>query len=363
MQDLGDSLMKKRYGKPIDIAEFKKPVLENIHGHLQKITSIVEYLSKQETPIQQSTCYICGSSEADPFAEIYGFTYLLCQTCGHYYTSTRYSDDAILRFYKKNTYWAESTYANKETCHYRREQVARPKVEFAEQHSEKIEDGLWIDIGSGIGDLVSIAAEHGWKTLGLELSETSVAFAKEIFNVTLEPTTLDAYLAQHPELVGSAHMVSAIGLLEHTVAPMRLLRQAHSLLVPEGSIMIQVPNGNSLASQVQSVFPKNVFRHMSPIEHIMVFSETSLRRALNDTGFEPVAFWYHGLDIYELLTNLVLINEKVRTSALYGTIMTAMNELQQVIDQRELSDRIICVARKKPSSKEWGHGEIPNPFG
>lgn len=338
-------MVERIHGKPIDIAKFKSPVLSDVRGHLERICSIIEYLAKNESPIEQECCYICGGTARESLAEIHGFTYVICSDCGHVYTSHRYSDDAIRRFYESNVYWAEVTYANKETCQYRRDNVALPKVEFAERYMIE-KSGLWLDVGAGIGDMVSVAAERGYMSVGLELSETSVAFAKDVFNVDLLRKTMDEFLADNPDIAGSASMVSMIGLLEHVVAPIDLLHDANRILHPGGMVMIQVPNARSLTSMVQECFPENVFRHMSPIEHIMLFTEESLNRALDLTGFEAVAYWYHGLDIYELLTNLILSNQRVHASRLYGMILSAMNELQQVIDEREQSDRIICVARK-----------------
>jgi SAM-dependent methyltransferase len=223
--------------------------------------------------------------------------------------------------------------------------VARPKVEFAERYYAGSR-GIWLDVGSGIGDMVSVAQENGWKATGLELSETSVAFAKEIFNVDLLRQTMEEYRDQHPELIGTVDVVSLIGVLEHVVDPVGLLRQANQMLKPGGMVMIQVPNARSMATMVQETFPQNVFRHMSPIEHIMVFTESSLNRAMANGGFEPLAYWYHGLDFYELLTNLVLVNPRVQESRLYTALLENLNELQQVIDDQELSDRIIVCARK-----------------
>ena len=57
--------------------------------------------------------------------------------------------------------------------------------------------------------------------------------------------------------------------------------------------------------------------------------------------------WFHGLDFYELLTNLVLANPRVQGSRLYGAMMDNLNELQRVMDEREQSDRIIVCARKR----------------
>jgi 2-polyprenyl-3-methyl-5-hydroxy-6-metoxy-1,4-benzoquinol methylase len=260
------------HGKPIDVATFKKPVLSDVPGHLNKMRSIIDYLRANETSIEQNTCYICGGSDRTPLMEVHGFTYMTCSGCQHVYTSRRYSDEAIRRFYATNVYWAETTYANKETCHYRRQNVALPKVEFAMQYAQR-PGGMWIDIGAGIGDLISVAQEKGFTGVGLELSETSNAFAKEVFGVDLVPQTMEEYVAAHPDIVGRVAAVSTIGLLEHVVAPLDVLKATHHVLAPGGIMMIQVPNANSMASMVQACFPENVFRHMSPIEHIMVFTE------------------------------------------------------------------------------------------
>ncbi|EKP04868.1 methionine biosynthesis protein MetW-like protein [Leptospira kirschneri str. 2008720114] len=340
-------MIQKKHGKSIDIAKFKKPVLSDVKGHLNKIATIVDYLSNNENAIEQKECYICGGSEREKFAEIHGFTYMTCLGCSHVYTSTRYSDDAIIRFYKKNSYWSEVTYANKETCYYRRDNVAKPKVNFLEQYIDERSSGVWLDIGSGIGDLVSVVKEKGYEAIGLELSDVSVKFAKDVFGIDLIQNTIEEFIQTNNDKKGKIKVVSMIGLLEHVVAPIEVLKNVNSLLIKDGIVMIQVPNANSLASLVQQVFPDNVFRHMSPIEHIMLFKERSLNKALELTGFQPISYWFHGLDIYELITNLILLNDHVNGSPLYKALIENMNQLQAVIDEVELSDRIICIAKKK----------------
>jgi len=168
-----------RYGKPIDVKRLKKPVLTGLRDHLKKVIVMIEDLHNNETRIEQPHCFICGSTDRSPFASIHGFDYVQCSVCQHVYTSTRYTEEALKRFYNRNKYYSEITYANKETCFYRREHVARPKVEFAEQYASS-KKGLWIDVGSGIGDVPSVVAESGWKSVGLELSENSVQFAKVV---------------------------------------------------------------------------------------------------------------------------------------------------------------------------------------
>jgi len=338
--------MQRFHGKPIDIAKLKQPVLTDLRAHVDKTICIAAYLAENETPVEQPNCYICGSAEAEQFAQIHGFTYVKCMHCGHVYTSRRYSEQALKRFYQKDQYYSQITYANRETCFYRREHVAKPKVEFAEQYTG-IEKGTWIDVGSGIGDLVSVLSEKGWRAIGLEISETSVKFAREVFGVSLVTQTFEEYCSTHAELMGTVDVVSFIGLLEHVVNPTELLALAWQMLKSNGVVVIQVPNAHSVSSMIQIVFPENVFRHMSPVSHIMLFTEQSLIKALELTGFGVLALWFLGLDIYELLNNLVLVNSRVQDSALYHAFNENMNELQLVFDKRELSDGIICIAERK----------------
>jgi 2-polyprenyl-3-methyl-5-hydroxy-6-metoxy-1,4-benzoquinol methylase len=335
----------RRHGKTLDVARLKQPVLENLAAHVREIGEMADYLARHERQLPQRRCYVCSSTSASPVATIHGFTYVRCDECSHVYTTHRYADDAIERFYRQNEYYSRITYANRETCEYRRDQVARPKVAFVEEHVGP-GAGSWLDVGSGIGDIVSVLGEHGWQATGLELSATSIAFAREMFGIELIPWTLQAYAQAHPERRGAVDVVSFFAILEHVGHPLTLLRQAGELLKTSGSLVVQVPNANSISSMIQTVFPEHVFRHMSPVSHIMLFTEQSLTRALALTGFEPVAFWFLGLDIYELLNTMVLLNQRVQGSALQGALMARMNELQAVLDRAELGDGIICIARK-----------------
>jgi len=340
-------MITNKYGKEIDLSKLKVNIFSKLNEHLNKIQAITTYLYENQEPVTQDMCYICSSQKRSPFASVYNFEYVECETCKHVYTTTRYSESAIKEFYRTNEYYSKTTYASKDSCFYRREHVAKPKFEFLEQfidHTEK--DKKILDIGCGIGDFVSVASEKGWQAHGLEISDYSVQFAKEIFNIDLQKQTLEDYYSQ-TQLLNYYNAISLIGVLEHGINPLNYLKIACNLLKESGILFIQVPNANSLTCFLQSIFPDNIFRHMNPIEHIMLFSKMSIEKALEKTGFQPIAYWWHGMDIYELLNNLVLINQNVYGSKFQNVIMEKMNSLQFIIDQSELSDRIICVARKK----------------
>lgn len=341
---------EKVHGKPIDVTRFKQPVLRDLHKHVKEVKRMVGYLSRYEKPMRQQTCYICGSRRRKPFAHVHGFKYVQCMRCTHVYTDRRYSEEALERFYKKSRYYSQITYANRETCFYRRDHIARPKVEFVERfffRGRRRKPGTWLDVGSGIGDAVSVLLNKDWDAQGLEISESSVAFAKEAFGVSLRAQTFDAYVKEHGGHQNTFDVVSFIAILEHVPDPVRYLSMAHELLDKRGLVVVQEPNARSLSCMIQEVFSKHVFRHMVPTEHIMLFTEQSLTTALARTGFRPLAWWYHGLDMYELLTQLMLLNPRVKGSAFYEAWLSNLNELQLVFDERELSDRLICVAQKR----------------
>ncbi len=338
-------MVKHLFGKSLDVTKLKSNVLSNLTKHIEKIRFMMGELSSTSELITQKTCFICGSEHSRPFSEVYGFKYVECTDCSHVYTQTRYRDADIIQFYTNNATYSEVTYANVETCYYRRDSVAKPKFDFVIDHLPfKPSTFKWLDVGCGIGDLVSVANQNNWHCMGLELSSSSIAFSKEIFKQDLIQKTLEDFCKTSKERF---EVVSFIGVLEHVTSPMDHLRMARKILEDNGLVLIQVPNAMSMATYTQDIFPETVFRHMSPVEHIMLFSEESLEKALRETGFESIAYWWHGLDSYEILNQMTMHSKKdVSSSRFNQAWMKVLSELQFVFDQNKLSDRILCLARR-----------------
>ena len=309
-------------------------------------------------------CNFCNTDESTVIYSEGELKLVKCASCGFNYVNPRIKTEELIKHYDES--------------HSVGNEIARRSLKQAPPEQEVVTDSSWwsqkqwkildrwllndlrrimkykkggrlLDVGCGDGKRLQVAFDNGWKDVyGLEVSDAAVDKLKKKFNF---PDN-DKHFKNASILTSGFpdnffDVVTYWSVLEHVVDPVGLMSQAHRLLNPGGMVMIQVPNARSLATMVQEVFPQQVFRHMSPIEHIMVFTESSLNVALDRTGFEPFAYWYHGLDFYELVTNLVLANANVQDSRLYGALMENLNELQQVIDNRELSDRIIVCARKK----------------
>jgi SAM-dependent methyltransferase len=76
--------------------------------------------------------------------------------------------------------------------------------------------------------------------------------------------------------------VSMFHVLEHEQRPLELLGHARRLLVPQGRLLIAVPNGASVARRL---FGRFWLGYDLP-RHRLVFTPRSLRRCLEAAGFE-----------------------------------------------------------------------------
>lgn len=147
----------------------------------------------------------------------------------------------------------------------------------------------FLDIGCGGGDLLDDMhgrfAEIG-RTLipkGIEVSRQLAGIADRRFqelggNVVLA-NAVDGSAGFEPESIDVVIMSS---FLEHECQPLVLLRKLHSVLSPEGAIVLKVPNFACINRLVRSTrwcgfrFP----------DHVNYFTPATLQRLAREAGFE-----------------------------------------------------------------------------
>jgi SAM-dependent methyltransferase len=142
------------------------------------------------------------------------------------------------------------------------------------------------DLGCGSGQAMAAFKQAGYEVLGIEPDPAARAIAArngEVFDGTAEalPAAIagrqfDAVLLSH--------------VLEHCIDPVAALANVKSLLAPEGTAIIEVPNNGSAGLQM---FGPGWFFADIP-RHLQFFTEKSLRAALGRAGLRVTKTMYTG---------------------------------------------------------------------
>ena len=138
-----------------------------------------------------------------------------------------------------------------------------------------------MDVGCGIGTFLHLARERGWEPQGVDPSESGSAFAQEIHKLDVQCGTV--FDADFP----SAHFdaITLYHVLEHISELNPFLSELRRVLKPQtGTLIIEVPNGESLQSRLQ----KADWPYVHPRDHLYYFSAHSLPRLLRRHGFRDI---------------------------------------------------------------------------
>ncbi len=334
----------EKISKPINISRFKKSALspEPLLRTRREFSKLARHVRASSHAVNVRLCYVCGGSKKQKEGEVYGIHYWRCRRCHHLFAARRLGAEGMNDYYRRNKNYS-ADYANPATYRYRLKEIAIPKVRFVKRWV-RTSRRKWLDIGSGIGDMVVAAGLEGFEARGIEISRDSVEFAKKVFKVTLSSEKLRDVLRD--EGPGSYDVISFFGVLEHIPDMREQTRLASRLLSKNGVLVIEVPNADSVSSFSDTLFSRQVTRHLYPPFHIMAFTRKSLTWLVNDFGLEPEAVWYFGLDFYNLLIHWGLQSKNFMQSPLANFLVENNNAFQTVIDRKRMSDEMLLVARK-----------------
>lgn len=150
------------------------------------------------------------------------------------------------------------------------------------RHLPAIENGRLLDVGCGSGHFVAHMAALGWRAEGLDPDPTAVAGARDAGLAVTEGTLADLDDDAH---TGAYDAVTLSHVIEHVHEPGAELRRICRLLRPGGLLWIGTPNLDSLGHRRFG----GAWLGLDPPRHLVLFTETSLRRLLRESGFGPGA--------------------------------------------------------------------------
>jgi SAM-dependent methyltransferase len=255
---------------------------------------------KSRTAPSVPNCPACGSENIEPLrayraspGTVFCSMHLLeCNHCALCFAWPLPGPLALEEYYV-NHYWHDrdlNSWARRARERWHQHNHARAQLAFiTDSRSEQRFDGV-LDIGAGFGEFLDEVRDIGGQNLcAVELSDDS---AKKIRSHGL---TVIPKLWEDPETVALVlgalpivRLARASHVLEHTAAPREFLRRIANVLADDGVLMCEVPND-----------PKETLLLSSRIRpqdtpHLLFFSEDSLRKLLETSGFSVIATGVYG---------------------------------------------------------------------
>jgi SAM-dependent methyltransferase len=131
-----------------------------------------------------------------------------------------------------------------------------------------------LEVGSGLGYLTFSLKRTGYNIVGLDISQTAIAMAKESFGPLYTCCDLFEYANSH---TGEYDVVVLTEVFEHVPDPFRFLESLILLVRTGGKIILTTPN--------KSLYPRDVIwaTDLPPI-HLWWFSEESIRLIAEKKG-------------------------------------------------------------------------------
>ena len=282
------------------------------------------------------SCCLCGNTTPRVRFEKQGHRILECGECGLQYLDLEPPPDFFENLYQRDyfineqaahgywDYFAGEAYLKKNF---------RRRAAIMDRHSR---GGRLLDIGCGPGYFLEVLGDK-WRGQGVDVSEYICGVARErghdvtqgVFSTELfEPESFDA--------------VTLWNALEHFPDPATVLRDINTVLRPGGVVGIYTCDAGSLFARATG---PRWHLYLIP-EHLVFFSRGTLRRMMQQAGFDIVKM--HSETLYFSAEYLV---ERAAKALGAGLPRTQPGRIRQFMRQLNLPvnffDTISCYAVKK----------------
>ena len=227
--------------------------------------------------LEHIDCPICERDEAGLLFDKDSLSVVICKQCRLRYVNPRTSRQTLETEYIED-YYPPDKVERIHTDNMEWLQMTERLTELEMQHRSK---GRLLDVGCGIGTFLNLAREQGWEPHGIDPSKSGSAFAQEKHK--LDVRCGDIFEADFPSAYFDAIVLYHV--LEHISELNPFLSELRRVLKPgTGTLVIEVPNGESLQSRLQ----KANWPYVHPHDHLYYFSAHSLPKLLRKHGFNNV---------------------------------------------------------------------------
>jgi len=307
------------------------PNLGKLYKHFNRVLG--KYF-KGEKPIpkyfEEVKCYNCGSREISSSFIVNRFRHVRCKNCGMVYVNPRLKESITHDLYNEKPYTEFYKIKLIPSIDYRRNVLGINKYKQIAKYFNK--PGKVLDIGCGLGEVLSVFQENNWDCTGIEFNEFAANYARKSFHLNIINKSIYEFDSSN-----KYDVIMLWGVLEHFYAPLKILNKIHKLLKNDGILLLEVPSADSVLVRYYEKSSKPVDRIIEGDRHIMLFSIRSFIEMTDRAGFCPVAIKSNGLDISTL--NRLELKNKLN--------LPQVNELQRLLDTSLSGDLLRGFFKRK----------------
>lgn len=238
--------------------------------------------------LEKTDCPLCGTDEYTIFTEINSLNYVKCSKCGLIYVNPRLSDNYTREIYQGKT--LKSRF--KSFLYSRRKMKDLENIDSRMRRGELLmyevenyeKSGRILDIGCNRGFLLAAAAAWGWETYGIELVEWMTKLVEKDFDVKIYNKRLLDVSKNFED--GFFDAVTMIDIIEHLRDPVKEMCEVNRILKMNGFLLINTVDAGSS----HAVIHGKEWGHLNPLEHLVVFSRSTIKKLLKICGFEIIKF-------------------------------------------------------------------------
>ena len=242
--------------------------------------------------LEESPCYICGTSDSVPWGEEGGFQAVKCSACGLVYVTPRPALREIDESARTGEHRSErGTLSVTGRFHPRRQKEFEGIVRSLLKDRVGGRPVRWLDVGSGHGEMilaVRAVMPAGSHLIGLEPNERkrASAAARGVSHATGLSGAGDEF-----------DVISLMNVYSHLPDPLPFLASLCERLSPSGTLILQTGNGGDLAHR--SDYPDSLYLpdHLSFLgeHHLEILASklglrlTNVQRSRADTPRDALA--------------------------------------------------------------------------
>jgi 2-polyprenyl-3-methyl-5-hydroxy-6-metoxy-1,4-benzoquinol methylase len=229
-------------------------------------------------------CNLCHTAAKGSIFNKNGYDLVRCADCGLVYVGCPPSAAELEKLYSFANGYHTSFEDDNSPSAISQQRWAKYYLELINRYGDR---GRVLDVGCSVGFFLEAAKKDGWQTQGLEMSADSAEIARSKRGLEVEQGTLES-ASFAP---ASFDAVTVWDVIEHVTDPADAMMRMNRLLKPGGIVAMSTPNVDGIFPRwsLKVAQPLNYWPHPEPPYHLFQFSKRTIRRLLEQTGFEVVA--------------------------------------------------------------------------